>query len=270
MSINYKLMIGNESNDWIILFHGIGGSSTIWFRQVKELKKIFNLILVDLPSHGKSENINKKHGLKYSIDSLAIDIKEFLVDVCKKHDIKKFHLSGVSLGTILIHELLKDKEFSKNVLSAILVGSITKFNLRSRFLLSTAKFLKLFLPLKSLYYLLAYILLPHKNNRESRSLFLKEAKKVEESEFQKWFYIVDEVDNIYTEEVYKSDDISKLYISGSQDVMFINELKNSIINDRNAKFEIIENAGHVCNVDKSAEFNNIIKKHYIKKKEVIF
>ena len=259
----YKVILGNEENDWLILFHGIGGSSNVWFKQVKELRKIFNLILVDLPSHGKSDNIDIKHGSSYSINGLVTDTKEFIYELCEKHDIKKFHLSGISLGTLLIHELLKDKKFNKSVLSAILVGGITKLNTRGKFLLSSAKLLKKVLPLKFLYPFLAHILLPYKNNIQSRSLFIKEAKKVEESEFQKWFYIVDEIEKIYNEEVYKSNNIRKLYISGSQDVMFINELKNSIINDGDALFEVIENGGHVCNVDSNVEFNNLIKKHYL-------
>ena len=57
--INYSVYKNNSSIEWVTFVHGAGGSSSIWFRQIKEFKKYFNVILLDLRGHGKSKNFFK-------------------------------------------------------------------------------------------------------------------------------------------------------------------------------------------------------------------
>ena len=45
----------NNSEKWITFIHGAGGSSSIWFNQVRFFKAYFNVLLIDLRGHGKSE-----------------------------------------------------------------------------------------------------------------------------------------------------------------------------------------------------------------------
>ena len=37
--INYSLYKNKNSKEWVTFVHGAGGSSSIWFRQIKEFKK---------------------------------------------------------------------------------------------------------------------------------------------------------------------------------------------------------------------------------------
>ena len=53
--INYSVYKNFESDQWVTFVHGAGGSSSIWYRQIKEFKKHFNVILLDLRGHGKSK-----------------------------------------------------------------------------------------------------------------------------------------------------------------------------------------------------------------------
>ena len=41
--INYSLYKNKNSKEWVTFVHGAGGSSSIWFRQIKEFKKHFNV-----------------------------------------------------------------------------------------------------------------------------------------------------------------------------------------------------------------------------------
>ena len=43
-----------SSQKWITFIHGAGGSSSIWFNQVRFFKKYFNVLLIDLRGHGRS------------------------------------------------------------------------------------------------------------------------------------------------------------------------------------------------------------------------
>lgn len=49
------------------------------------------------------------------------------------------------------------------------------------------------LPYMWLYKLFAYIVMPQKNQQESRHLFIREAKKLCQKEFKRWFILAAEV-----------------------------------------------------------------------------
>ena len=59
--------------------HGAGGSSSIWFKQIRDFKKHFNVLLLDLRGHGKSNyKITNAFKKKYTFSSIANDIVETL------------------------------------------------------------------------------------------------------------------------------------------------------------------------------------------------
>ena len=59
--------------------HGAGGSSSIWFKQIREFQKHFNVLLLDLRGHGESSvAIKKVFNQKYTFNSIANDVLEVL------------------------------------------------------------------------------------------------------------------------------------------------------------------------------------------------
>lgn len=40
------------SNEWLVFIHGLCGNSEMWKYQIKTFKKFYNILLIDLPSHG--------------------------------------------------------------------------------------------------------------------------------------------------------------------------------------------------------------------------
>ena len=52
-----KFISKNRSAEWITFVHGAGGSSTIWYKQIKYFSNKYNLLLLDLRGHGKSKSI---------------------------------------------------------------------------------------------------------------------------------------------------------------------------------------------------------------------
>ncbi|MCF9489912.1 alpha/beta fold hydrolase, partial [Vibrio parahaemolyticus] len=48
----HKTFVHPTSQEWVVFVHGAGGSSSIWFKQIKAYKQHFNLLLIDLRGHG--------------------------------------------------------------------------------------------------------------------------------------------------------------------------------------------------------------------------
>ena len=251
--IHYTKYLSNEPNnkEWITFVHGAGGSSTIWFKQIKYFSKKYNLLLLDLRGHGKSKAIPlNPFKKKYTFNSITADILEVL----DKENIIKSHFVGISLGTILIRNFAE--KYPKRVRSLIMGGAILKLNLRSKILMFFGNATKSILPYMWIYKLLAFIVMPNKNHKESRVLFINEAKKLYQKEFKKWFQLTSELVPLL--KIFRQAEIKipTIYIMGDQDYMFLpSVIKVSSIH-KSSKLKVINNCGHVVNIERPDIFNN--------------
>ena len=246
-----KFISKNKNAEWITFVHGAGGSSTIWHKQIKYFSKKYNLLLLDLRGHGKSKSISiNPFKKKYTFNYITNDILE----VINAEKIKKTHFVGISLGTILIRNFAE--KYPERVKSLIMGGAIMKLNLRSKILMFLGNLTKSILPYMWIYKLLAFIIMPNKNHKESRSLFVNEAKKLYQKEFKKWFQLTTELVPLLKFFRQIEIQIPTYYIMGDQDYMFLPPVKNLVKIHRNSKLCIIPNCGHVVNVDKPEIFNS--------------
>ncbi|MGY8915470.1 MAG: alpha/beta fold hydrolase, partial [Flavobacteriales bacterium] len=130
--LNYTTYLHATSDKWVTFVHGAGGSSSIWYKQVREFKDHFNVLLLDLRGHGDSKpHLKDAFNDKYTFDSITKDI----VEVIEHEKIKSSHFVGISLGTILIRNLAE--KFPDRVESMIMGGAIMKLNFRSQVLMRT-------------------------------------------------------------------------------------------------------------------------------------
>ena len=231
--------------------HGAGGSSSIWFRQIKMFQKKYNVLLLDLRGHGNSKEspITAFHQ-KYTFASLANDILEVIDHL----QIQKSHFIGISLGTILIRQLAEIHP--ERVQSMILGGAILKMNFRSRILMWAGNIFKYILPYLVLYRLFAFIIMPKKNHKQSRLLFINEAKKLYQKEFIKWFRLTAEINPVLKWFRQSELDIPTLYIMGREDYMFLPAV-TKVVQDhyRSSRLFVIERCGHVVNIEQPSVFN---------------
>ncbi|MBB6453382.1 pimeloyl-ACP methyl ester carboxylesterase [Salirhabdus euzebyi] len=236
-------------NEYIILLHGFGGNSSIFYKQIELYKKYFNVITIHLPGHGNSPSVHTYKGFSHSL--VAQEVVKTL-DVLK---IKKAHFIGVSLGSIIIHWILK--ESPNRVKSAILAGAMTKFNPFSSLLYSIGNLVKTIVPHLWIYTLFAYIIMPKTNHKKSRSIFIREAKKMNRKDFIGWFNTMKYLKRSYVGVPLKAKGIPKLYVSGREDHLFLTSLQKDILKDKDASMKIIENCGHVCNIEGYELFNQL-------------
>jgi len=240
-----------KSKTWVVFVHGAGGSNVVWFRQLKEFKKHFNVLLVDLRGHGKSKPENQKANTEYSFDEVALDV----IRIMDYYQIRKAHLVGISLGCVVIRAI--DKLAPGRAESIILGGAIIQFNKTIKVLISMAKILNSVLPYMWLYKLNALILMPYRRHRESRNVFIQEAIKLGENEFRKWMKMTKEIKSNLNEFLKREPSAPVLYLMGDGDHMFLPMVTDLVKNQVNAQLEIIKNSGHCCNLDQAGIFNEI-------------
>ncbi|MEI6638763.1 MAG: alpha/beta fold hydrolase [Chlorobium sp.] len=249
--LHYKTYeLGDSDAPWVVFVHGAGGSSSIWFLQIKEFIKHFNVLLVDLRGHGKSKGLPAPKGVShYDFEDITRDILEVL-DSLK---IKNAHFIGISLGTILIRNL--SELAPERVTSMIMGGAIIRLNIRAKVLVALGNIFKSVVPYMWLYSFFAWIIMPSERHKKSRLLFVNEAKKVAQKEFMRWFTLTYEITPLlkYFEE--KDTAIPTLYLMGDEDHMFLPAVRYIVTKHTNSWLEVIENSGHVCNVDQPREFN---------------
>ena len=250
--LNYAIYRNKESQQWVTFIHGAGGSSTIWFKQIKAFSHFFNLLLIDLRGHGKS----KHHMLDltnriYTFDAIAADI----VEVLDHEKIKSSHFMGISLGTILIRTIAEKSP--ERVNSMIMGGAILKFNFKSRLLMRFGNATKSILPYMWLYKILAFIIMPKRNHKESRLLFIREAKKLYQKEFIRWFKLTSEVIPLLKVFRQKQIKVPTLYVMGEQDYMFLPAVRKVVEQHQRSQLQVIPNCGHVVNVEHPQQFNQL-------------
>ena len=238
----------NRSNKWITFIHGAGGNSSIWFNQVRFFKAYFNVLLIDLRGHGKSEVSPK--GKEYTFEIIIDDI----LNVLDHNKIEKSHFVGISLGSILIQKMIQ--LHSNRVEKIGLGGAILNLNLQSRFLMFMGKLTQSIFPFIWIYTFFAYVIMPYKAHRKSRALFIKEAKKISHAEFRRWYKLTTTILPVLAKIRAKQLKPPTLYIMGIQDYMFLPFVKKIIMIHQNATMIILPGSGHVVNIDQPDLFND--------------
>ncbi|HSO84977.1 MAG TPA: alpha/beta hydrolase [Draconibacterium sp.] len=246
--IYHKTFIHKKSDTWVVFVHGAGGSNAVWFKQLRDFKRHFNVLIIDLRGHGKSKQHYSEEEI-YKFNEIAQDV----IQTMDHLEINKAHFVGISLGCIVIRAI--DKLAPGRAESIILGGAVIQFNKKINTLVATAKLLQSILPYMWLYRLNAWILIPSKKHAESRKLFISEAVKLGKNEFRKWLKMSNEIKDNLQEFLIKEASAPVLYIMGDGDHMFLPMVTNLVKKHINSKLEIIRNSGHVCNLDQPEVFN---------------
>lgn len=248
--LEFRTHVNDQNKDWITFVHGFGGSSRIWYKQIRQLGQYYNLLLIDLRGHGTSKNIYLDSNYNLS------DVCEDIIIVLKSLKIQKSHFIGISFGSLLILKLFdKHKKYIKKT---VLAAAITSFTDLTRILLWLLNFLKHIFPNRILYKLFAHIIMPKSNHKESRLMFIKEAKKLDRKVFNQWFRLIPNLKRFILELDPKSFNKSILFISGQEDFLFSKEVNLFTTKNEGFSYCCVQGAGHVVNIDKPYVFNNIV------------
>jgi pimeloyl-ACP methyl ester carboxylesterase len=248
--LHHKSYVLGPDREWVVFVHGAGGSSSIWYRQIRDFRQHFNVLLVDLRGHGESRHLlNPREAEPYTFQEVSGEILEVMDHL----GIQSAHFVGISLGTILIRTL--GEIAPERIRSMILGGAITRLTFRSRFLVRAGTLVRRFVPFLWLYRLFAWIIMPKQRHQHSRNLFVNEAKKVARKEFLRWWRLTQEVNPLLRFFEEKEIPVPTLYLMGEEDYMFLPPVRHIVSRHRHSTLRVLEDSGHVCNVDRADLFN---------------
>ena len=124
----------------IVFLHGLGGGYSNWVYQVRYLKKKYDLLLIELPSHGRK---------KFNMSELELNfdtVSKKIMEVVDHLGIDKATFAGISVGTLIVKHIAFT--YPERVDKYILVGPVGKFTLLLKTAIRLTMFLLPILPLK--------------------------------------------------------------------------------------------------------------------------
>jgi len=239
-----------ENAPWVTFIHGIGAGSIVWMKQRHLLRSHFNLLFIDLPGHGKTT-----YGLKDIESPDFYKIAEQIDEVLIYNQIEQSVFISLSLGTIVAQtfEMIKPNKVS----SMVLCGAVESFNLVAQIGIRLLPLIKRVIPYMTFYKFAVHLLLPGKKYKESRDVFVQQAVHLGTDEFYAWGNM-----RLSALDMFKKfrqfSIIDKLYIMGGDDRMFIGTIKKKAREQDNITLAILPHTGHVCNIERPNEFNQIL------------
>ncbi len=249
LMLHYRIYKHTPDAAWVVMVHGAGGSSNLWYRQIRVFQKHFNVLLVDLRGHGASNAADLFDGLRYTFDSVSRDV----IDVLDHLEIERAHFVGMSLGSIVIRTIAEIEP--DRVQSLLMGGAVMRMNTRSRLLVGVGNLFKSVMPYLWLYRLFAWVIMPRKRHCRSRNMFVREARKLCQAEFKRWFRLTHEINPLLR--IFRERELPHptLYLMGEEDHMFLPAVRAMVAKHKNSLLRVIRNSGHVCNVDQPDAFN---------------
>lgn len=237
----------NEKN-WMLLIHCICYDSKIFENIIPILGQKYNLILIDLPGHGKCANFKNKFTLVNVIDEIY--------NILKKENINSITLLGLSLGSLVGTEFLA--KYEMYVKKAIFFGvpySLSNSILNNAFvifskvsnLLPTRIYLKLFLN----------VILPESKiyNDIKNEMFVN-GMKMDKKLLKNWLCIMGKNLNYDISKIQHTN-AKKIYIMGKNDKVFLSGAKRVLRNLKNYEYYELENVGHLVHIEDEGRFCKI-------------
>lgn len=248
--LHYEQEMHPSSDAWLILLHGAGGSMRTWRLQRAALASQFNLLLVDLPGHGKTAEKPNPYP-NYTFENIAGRVWQ-VIDHLK---LSAVHLVGTSLGSIICLEMREQRP--EQVVSVVLAGAVVKLNRKLRLIAAACPPLARLVGHKTFFRLGAYLILPRKNHKRSRDIFIRESMALSKAEFRKWMGLFGSLNETLNQLFHSSTIVPHYLVSGSQDHLFLSPAEAFVQLHPSASIDVIPNCGHVVTIEKAKHFNRL-------------
>lgn len=236
-----------EGKETMVLLHPAFADHTIFEQQIAHLKMSYQLIVLDLPGHGR-------HSLPSSKITMQ-DVPELLHQILSAHHIRDGHLMGVSMGS-LVAQAFADR-YPDKVKSVIIVGGYSIHKANGDILKGQRR--------EGLKWLL-YMLQPMRKFREyvtdvscytaeCRALFAQGSQHFNRRSFRAMagmntFFVNKDTPVPYPLLIVVGEHDLPLILSASQELHQL---------EMHSKLVLLQGAGHCANADTPYEFNKAVE-----------
>jgi pimeloyl-ACP methyl ester carboxylesterase len=247
--LHHEIHHQHPDGAWLVLIHGAGGSTVTWKRQIVPLGEHYNLLVVDLPGHGKmAERPNTDP--TYSFDLIA----ERIWEVIDHLQLASVHLVGVSLGTVIA--LTMREQRPHRVVTLVNGGAILRLSTRLKVLARVSLLLAKVIGYPAFYRLSAMIMMPRKNHEASRRVFIRESRFLSTEEFRKWTAMYRGLNGTLKRLFTAASDIPHLVVMGAQDHLFLDQAElYARLHPTTVQLQVIPRCGHVVTIEQAERFN---------------
>lgn len=245
----YYKIVSNNKEKWILLLHCICSNMHIFDDYIEDLSKEYNIILVDLPGHGKS-NDTEQFDLKSVVSEL--------VRILDANNVQLVDIWGISLGAIVANELacIYPNKVNIMILEGAALGLKNKMYLRAFNLFNKLKFL---LPSKVYIYFFINCVIIGENKKKIIDIMKEHSSIINRKAIKLWLSIMNEeyMNDIYTK--IKVDNVKRVYLMGKKDWVFVDSIKNNIEQNENNRLVVLKDASHLCHLDSHIDILKLTK-----------
>ncbi len=238
-----------STQEWVTFVHGAAGSSATWSPQVEEFAKHYNVLVLDLRGHGNSSGLVEAGQKEYNFETLSEDI----IEILDHEKVATSHFVGSSLGAIVIRQL--GEKYPERIKSLLMVSAVLKFNFISRFILRTMYILRSLIPYSFLHWISALLVMPGKSHKQSRTIALEEAKRMNKKTYAKWLRLILDAHPLLGFFRGVELRLPTLYIMGKEDHLFLPPVKRVVKRHEFANLVVVDNSGHAVNIENPKVFN---------------
>ncbi len=248
--LNHQIHFAGKDKKWIVFVHGAGGAIATWNYQINAFQPHFNLLLLDLRDHGLSKDLDPTYK-KYNFEIVCNDV----LAVIDNLEIKQASFITVSMGSMILQKI--DVMRPQLIEKMVVAGGIFKASLPIKILVHSAKILSYILSYRQIYTIFSYVVLPRKNHKKARRIYRLQSMRLTPKEYLKWIGLYK--DFFRTLKSFFKREIATpcLVVMGSQDHVFLDAAIRFCTRHPSADLHILEKCGHVCNIERPEDFNQL-------------
>lgn len=240
----YYKVINNNKEKWIVLLHCICANMHIFDNHIKQLNEKYNVLLIDLPGHGKSKDYEGKIGF----EEVAYEITKIVNEL----EITTFSIWGISLGGVIAKYLLKlvPDRIEKIVFEGPAFGLENRMY---KLLFNIFNKIKYILPKKMYLKAFVFAVIPGKSRKTIRNQIYEHLKISDYKKLSVWLTKLCEEfkNNDYT--LLNEAKVNKVYILGEEDYIFKNATLKNINENKYNSIIIKKKSCHLCHLQTRME-----------------
>ena len=236
------------TGDLLIFLHGIGGNKDNWDLNIPFLSKSFLCVAWDARGYGESED--------YKGNFFFNDVIDDLLSIYEYFDKKKAHIIGLSMGGQIA--CLFYEKYSEKVQSLVLcdthfgLGNLEKEEIQ-KFINSRKKPLLEGLQPKDIAFAVSETLVGNLNNQTTIQALVDSISKLHKESYLK---TIDASMSTFHDHIFKQINVPTLILVGEKDTLTPPSMALNIHKlIKNSKYSIIDEAGHLSNIENPKSFN---------------